>query len=66
MVSAGEEVVITRRGKQVALVSPIDHNKPSEPNVDWELWADEQKAFLAEMPYIGENPILAEREEYKS
>ncbi|MGB0993840.1 MAG: type II toxin-antitoxin system Phd/YefM family antitoxin [Akkermansiaceae bacterium] len=65
MVSAGEEVIITRRGKQVALVTPIDDNKSSEPDVDWELWAEEQKAFIAKMPHVGENPILAEREEYK-
>lgn len=63
MVSKGEEVVITRRGKQVARVTAIVEDDPRSRKVDWSAWVGEQRERLAQMPDVGESPVLKEREE---
>lgn len=65
MVSNGEEVVITRRGKKVAKITGIESDCPWAREVDWKSWVDEQKKFLEQMPDVGESPVLKERESYR-
>ncbi|MBK1832078.1 type II toxin-antitoxin system prevent-host-death family antitoxin [Verrucomicrobiaceae bacterium R5-34] len=63
MVSHGEEVVITRRGKQVARITAIEEDQPHDREVDWESWVRTQREHLATMPDVGESPVLRERDE---
>ena len=64
MVEAGEEVVITRGGKKIAKLVSLGFDDPKERRVDWSAWVADQKEFLKGMPEVGENPVLAERDEY--
>ena len=63
MVGSGEEVIITRRGKQVARVTAIVEGDPRNREVDWAAWASMQRERMRAMPDVGESPVLAEREE---
>ena len=63
MVEAGEAVVITRRGKEIAKLTAVIEDDPREREVDWASWVAEQKAVLGQMPDVGESPVLREREE---
>lgn len=65
MVNAGEEVVVTRRGKQVAKITAIVEDDPRERDVDWASWVEAHRERLAAMPHVGESPVLAERESYR-
>lgn len=65
-VEKGGEIVLTRRGKEVCKLVPIQQTEdPRERKVDWAAWAVEQREFLKAMPYVGESIVLADREEYR-
>jgi prevent-host-death family protein len=65
-VEKGEEIVLTRRGKEVGKLVPMEKRKdPREGEVDWAAWVVEQREYLAKMPYVGENIVLEEREGYR-
>jgi prevent-host-death family protein len=62
----GEEIILTKRGKQVGKLVPLDKpENPIEREVDWVAWAEEQREFLKSMPYVGESIVLEEREGYR-
>lgn len=60
-VEAGEEIVLTRRGVEIAKLSPMV-NPIIEREVDWTSWVSEQRAWLNDGPTLDYNPVLAERE----
>ena len=65
-VEKGEEIILTKRGKQVGKLVPMEKpGNPLERKVDWAAWAKEQREFLESMPYVGESIVLEERESYR-
>ena len=60
---SGQEIVLTRRGEEVCKITPII--PAAEKKLDWAAWTEEQKKFLASMPYVGESVVLEERESYR-
>lgn len=65
-VEKGHEFILTRRGKQVGKLVPMD--KPEdllERKVNWAAWAKEQQEWLDSGPVLDYNPVLAERESYE-
>lgn len=65
-VENGVEIVLTRRGKQVGKLVPISEAKdPLKEEVDWTSLLEDQKEYLAKMPYVGESIVLEEREGYR-
>lgn len=65
MVGKGEEVVITRRGVKVALLSPIEPANAEESEVDWSESVRRIREHLKDAPYVGQSVVLEERESYK-
>ncbi len=65
MVSKGEEVIITRRGVEVALLSPVEKANPAECEVDWSESMSSIREHLKEMPEVGVSLVQLERESYK-
>lgn len=65
MVKAGEEVIITRRGEKVARLSPVEEENLTERVVDWSESIARIKERLSDMPNVGKNAVLEERESYK-
>jgi prevent-host-death family protein len=62
----GEEIVITRRGKGVGKLVPMEPKKdPFDQEVDWPAWVAEQREWLKRGPVLDFNPVLAERESYE-
>lgn len=65
-VEKGHEIVLTRRGKQVGKLVPIEKpENPLERQVDWAAWVKEQREWLESGPVLDHNPVLAERENYE-
>jgi prevent-host-death family protein len=65
-VEKGEEIILTKRGKQVGKLVPMEKPvNPLERKVDWAAWAEEQREWLASGPVLDYNPVLAERESYE-
>jgi prevent-host-death family protein len=64
-VAAGEEVVLTRRGKKVAKLTCFEEEDPAEKEVDWTDWVAKQREFLKTMPPLEGSPVLEERESYR-
>ena len=65
-VEKGQEIVLTRRGKQVGKLVPMENlEDPREKKIDWAAWAEEQRKFLESMPYVGESVVLEDRENYR-
>ena len=65
-VEKGQEIVLTRRGKQVGKLVPMDNSEdPSEKKIDWASWAMEQREYLETMPMIEGSAIDADREAYR-
>lgn len=63
MVEAGEEVVITRRGKQIARLSSISQEANHLQALDWSEAIAQREAQLNDLPASSSNPVLAAREE---
>lgn len=64
-VEKGHEFILTRRGKQVGRLVPMDKpEKPLERQVDWAAWVEEQRDWLDGGPVLDHNPVLTERESY--
>lgn len=62
----GEEIVITRRGKGVGKLVPMEPKEdPFDREVDWSAWVAEQREWLKSGPVLDFNPVLAERESYE-
>ena len=64
-VDAGEEVVITRRGKKVARVVPIDQGDPFDREVDWEGVLEGRAAVVKELPPVEYDSVSKMRESEK-
>ena len=65
-VEKGHEFILTRRGKQVGRLVPMEKpENPFERDVDWAAWEKEQREFLQTMPHVGESIVLEERESYR-
>jgi prevent-host-death family protein len=65
-VEKGHAVILTRRGKQVGKLVPMENpENPLERKVDWAAWAVEQREWLESGPVLDYNPVLAERESYE-
>jgi prevent-host-death family protein len=65
-VEMGEEIILTRRGKQIArLVPPEKAEDPRNRKIDWATWAAQQHEFLASMPMLKESAVTKEREDYR-
>ncbi len=66
LVDAGEEVVITRRGKELAKLSPIDGGTTSARRVDWGESIRRCHERLGNIPALSENLVVELREEERS
>ena len=65
-VEKGEEIILTRRGKQVGrLVPPKNEEDPAERTINWATWAAEQRKFLESMPMIDGSALDSDREDYR-
>ena len=59
-VEAGEEIVLTRRGVEIAKLSPL-RDRVVERDVNWASWVSEQRGWVNDGPTLDYNPVLAER-----
>ncbi len=66
LVEAGEEVVITRRGKELAKLCPIDGRPASAQQVDWGESIRRCQERLGDIPAVPENIVVELREEERS
>ena len=65
-VEKGQEIVLTRRGKQVGKLVPIENSEdPREKKIDWATWAMDQREYLDTLPMIEGSAIDADREGYR-
>jgi prevent-host-death family protein len=65
-VEKGHEFILTRRGKQVGKLVPMDKpENPLERKVAWAAWVKEQREFLKSMPMIEGGAMDLEREGYR-
>lgn len=65
-VEAGEEIVITRRGVEVAKLVPKDTSTgDTRAKVDWKAFLKGQKEHLSRMPKIEGSAMDADREGYR-
>lgn len=65
-VEKGHEFILTRRGKQVGRLVPMEKpENPLERKVDWAAWVKEQREWLKGMPELGESAVLKDREDYR-
>lgn len=62
-VDAGEEVVITRRGKSIATLAPMNEAiDPMEKKVDWAAVIEERQKALGDLPKSMEDTVQKMRE----
>lgn len=66
-VEAGEEIMLTRRGVEVAKLVPKDNKSASGggAKVDWKAFLKGQKEHLSGMPKIEGSAMDADREDYR-
>lgn len=65
-VERGEEIILTRRGKQVGKLVPLENAEdPREKRINWAAWAAEQRVFLESMPMIEGSAVDSDREDYR-
>lgn len=65
-VEKGQEIVLTRRGKQVGKLVPMGNPEdPREKKIDWAAWAVEQREYLETLPMIEGSAIDPDREGYR-
>lgn len=65
-VEKGHEFILTRRGKQVGKLVPME--KPGdlgERKIDWAAWAVEQREYLDSLPTLEGSAMDADREGYR-
>lgn len=62
MVEAGEDVVITRRGKSVARLSPVGENDSAAEKVDWNAAMEDIKKSLGHLPKLEGSSVERMRE----
>ena len=65
-VEKGHEFILTRRGKQVGKLVPME--KPEdlgERKIDWAAWAVEQREYLDSLPVLEGSAMDADREGYR-
>lgn len=60
---SGQEIILTRRGKEVCKITPI--RPVEEEKVDWAGWLEERKSALQDMPMIEGSAMDLEREGYR-
>lgn len=60
---SGQEIILTRRGKEVCKITPI--TEVGDMEVDWAAWTKEQRKFLASMPKIEGSAVDLDREGYR-
>lgn len=65
-VEKGEEIVLTRRGKRVGKLVPMEEiERPEKRKVDWNAWLQERDEVLKDLPAIQGSAMDAEREGYR-
>lgn len=65
-VEAGEEIMITRRGKGVGMLVPLDDPEDgAERKVDWAGWVSEQREWFQAVPKIKGSAIDEDRKGYR-
>lgn len=65
-VEKGQEIVLTRRGKQVGKLVPMENPEGlREKKIDWAAWAAEQQAYLETLPMIEGSALDTDREGYR-
>jgi len=65
-VEAGEEIMLTRRGVEIAKIVPKDASTGrAETKVDWDAFLAKQKEHLSKMPKIEGSAVDADREGYR-
>ncbi len=62
-VEKGEEIVLTRRGKQVGKLVPVKNEKQVQ-EVDWVAALKERDRALGDLPSLAYSPVLEERDSY--
>ncbi len=61
-VDAGEDVLITRRGKKVARMISVKTENPFDQVVDWATVIEERKKALGDLPRSTENTVQKMRD----
>jgi prevent-host-death family protein len=65
-VEAGAEIVITRRGKSVGKLVPLETSEDgAERKVDWAGWVADQREWLEAAPKIQGSAIEEDRKGYR-
>lgn len=65
-VEKGQEIVLTRRGKQVGKLVPMEHPEDAgKKKIDWAAWAAEQREYLETLPMIEGSAVDVDREGYR-
>jgi prevent-host-death family protein len=65
-VEKGHEIVLTRRGKQVGRLVPIEKPETSgHKKIDWATWAAEQGEYLKTLPMLEGSALDSDREGYR-
>ncbi|MGL4401950.1 MAG: type II toxin-antitoxin system Phd/YefM family antitoxin [Luteolibacter sp.] len=65
-VEKGEEIVLTRRGKRVGKLVPMEKPEASgDKKIDWAGWAIEQGEYLKALPMLEGSALDPDREGYR-
>ncbi len=65
-VEKGHEIVLTRRGKPIGKLMPIENPEESaREKIDWAAWAAAQREYLETQPMLEGNAIDSDREGYR-
>lgn len=65
-VEKGHEFILTRRGKQVGKLVPMEKPEdPRERKIDWAAWAVEQREYLDSLPMLEGSAMDPDREGYR-
>ena len=65
-VEKGQEIVLTRRGKRVAKLVPMEDSESlREYKIDWAAWAVKQREYLETLPMIAGAATDEDREGYR-
>lgn len=59
----GEEVVLTRRGKEVVKLQAIKKGRNSDVSLNWNEAIRERNEALSDIPQLRRSPVLEMREE---
>jgi prevent-host-death family protein len=65
-VAKGHEIVLTRRGRQVGRLVPIENfDATGRKKIDWAAWAAGQLEYLETLPMLEGGSIDSDREGYR-